>query len=234
MRLFSRRADGVFAISRYLESHFAKCGLPVLRVPPLFNQISRQMPLFRVADGRLHLCYAGTPGRKELFAELFAGLRAAASAGARIQMHMVGMTEDAVRALGVRIEASGEIVRFHGRVTNQEAVSIFGACDFMVLLRSDQRFSRAGFPSKIAESLCCGTPIMANLTSDLADHLRDGENAIIIRGVSPHLVSESIQRAARMSDETLKSIRGCALQTSLAFRPEAHAANIAEFISRNR
>lgn len=231
MRVFARRADGIFAISRYLELHFAELGLPVLRVPPLFNKMSRHVPLFRIADGKMHVCYAGTPGRKELFAELLAGLKDAADAGASIQMHMVGMTAEAAKAQGLPVDELGEMVKFHGRVQNKEAVLIVSACDFMLLLRPDQRFSKAGFPSKIVESLCCGTPVITNPISNLSDYLRDGENALIIRGVAPHLVSESIQRAARLGDDSLNSMRGSALASSSAFRPEAHAARIDHFIS---
>lgn len=234
MRVFARRADGIFAISSYLESHFTKLGLPALRVPPLFNEVRGQALLFRLADGKLHVCYAGTSGRKELFAELFAGLKDAEDAGASIQMHVVGMTAEAAKAHGLPVKELGATVRFHGQVPNQEAVSIVSACDFMLLLRPDQRFSRAGFPSKVVESLCCGTPIITNSTSDLSDYLRDGENAIIVPGIASHLVSESIQRAARLDDESLNAMRRSALASSAAFRPEAHAARIGDFISRRQ
>lgn len=234
MRVFARRADAIFAISRYLESHFRGYGLPVLRVPPLFNQMSLDMPLFRAMDGKLHVCYAGTPARKELFSELFAGLKDAADAGASIQMHMVGMTAEAAKAHGLPVEELGAMIRFHGRVPNQEAVSIVSACDFTLLLRPDQRFSRAGFPSKVVESLCCGTPVITNPTSDLSEYLRDGENAVIVPGIASQLVSEAIQRAARLDDGTLSAMRRSALASSAAFRPEAHAARIGDFISRRQ
>lgn len=234
MRVFARRADGIFAISRYLESHFGRSGLPVLRVPPLFNLKSGHAQLFRVVDRQLHVCYAGTPGRKELLAELFAGLKEAVKAGARIQMHMVGMTAEAAKAQGLPVDELGAAVRFHGRVPNDEAVSIVSACDFMVLLRPDQRFSRAGFPSKVVESLSCGTPVITNLTSDLSDYLKDGENSIIVHGTTPDLVSESIQRAARLDEESLEAMRRSALASSSAFRPETYADRIGDFISRSQ
>lgn len=234
MRLLARRADGVFAISRYLESHFEELGLPVLRVPPLFNPISRNAPSYRAEDGKLHVCYAGTPGRKELFGNLFAGLKDASDAGASIRMHVVGMTAESARAQGLSVGELGAIVKFHGRVPNDEAVSVIRSCDFMLMLRPDQRFSRAGFPSKVVESLCCGTPIITNSFSNLSDYLRDGENAIMIRGVDPILVSESLQRAARLSDESLGVMRASALASSSAFTPKAHAAQIGAFISGNQ
>lgn len=230
MRLFARLADGIFVISRYLESHFARLGLPVLRVPPLFKQSTRHVPLFRAADGKLHICYAGTPGKKELLAELFAGVQDAVKAGTPIQMHMVGMTAEAAKAHGLHLDGLDAIISFHGRVPNQEAVAIVSACDFLLLLRPDQRFSRAGFPSKIAESFCCGTPVMTNLISNISDYLKDGENAIVIPGITPQQVSMSIERAAQLGDPCLRKMRASALASSSTFRPESHSARIDEFV----
>lgn len=234
MRVFARGADGIFAISRYLESHFKGLGLPVLRVPPLFKQTTKRVPLFRAKDGKLHICYVGTPGRKELLVEMFAGLKDAAKSGALIQMHMVGMTAESSEAHGLQLGGLGEIVKFHGRVPNQEAISIISACDFMLFLRPNQRFSRAGFPSKAVESLCCGTPVMTNLNSDLGDHLRDSENAIIIPSTDVYHVGESIKRAAQLSDMHLNSMRSSALDLSREFEPRNYADQIDEFISRGK
>lgn len=232
MRVLARRADGIFAISRYLESHFVGLGVPVLRVPPLFKQATGIGQPYRAKDGRIHLCYAGTPGRKELLAETFAGLKDAAETGARIQMHVVGMTVEAAKANGLPVDSLGPQFTFHGRIPNKEAVKIVSACDFMLLLRPDKRFSRAGFPSKVVESLSSGTPIMANLISDLSDYLRDGENAIIIAGIDSRLVSESVRRACRLSEEALSAMRHSALATSSELEPRSYAVRIDEFISR--
>ena len=54
---------------------------------------------------------------------------------------------------------------------------------FDVLLRySDLRYTKAGFPTKVVESLASATPVITNITSDLEMYLKDGENSVISEG----------------------------------------------------
>ncbi|HQM85931.1 MAG TPA: glycosyltransferase, partial [bacterium] len=52
--------------------------------------------------------------------------------------------------------------------------------DFTILIRDDKRETRAGFPTKVSESISCGTPVITTKTSDLEDYIIEGKNGFFI------------------------------------------------------
>ena len=64
----------------------------------------------------------------------------------------------------------------------------------MVLLREPTRKSTAGFPTKFSESFISGTPVIANLTSDLRYYLFDGNTGFEVKEPSETAIYETIKR----------------------------------------
>ena len=52
----------------------------------------------------------------------------------------------------------------------------------MVLLREPNRKSMAGFPTKFAESMIAGVPVITNATSDLPEYVISGETGFLVDG----------------------------------------------------
>lgn len=235
MRFFAKKADGMFVISKYLQEHFSNQGCKTLRVPPLFSIQSTRPPQFREKNGRLNLCYVGSPGKKEDFLSMFRGLQIAYDAGSLFTMHVVGITAAqfqqsyGMENLSVLREAG--YIQFYGRVDNSQAKEIVASCDFLVLLRKSERFVQAGFPSKVAESLCLGTPVMANLVSDLADYLKDGENAIVVSSSTSNDFNCALTRVVNLKEHEIEGMKQCSLLTSIQqFGIQAYAAKINDFL----
>lgn len=235
MRFFAKKADGMFVISKYLQEHFSNQGCKTLRVPPLFSIQSARPPQFREKNGRLNLCYVGSPGKKEDFISMVHGLQIAYDAGSLFTMHVVGITAAqfqqsyGMESLSVLREAG--YIQFYGRVDNSQAKEIVASCDFLVLLRKSERFVQAGFPSKVAESLCLGTPVMANLMSDLSEFLIDGENGIIVPELSAGAVANTIGQAVKIEDGRLELMKDKALNLSKKqFGQRAYFSEISNFI----
>jgi glycosyltransferase involved in cell wall biosynthesis len=97
-----------------------------------------------------------------------------------------GVSQQVLDKLGNSLKAVGRIPR-DGVLKNLEEA------DFTVLMRSpDQRYAKAGFPTKVVESLSSGTPVICNITSDLGDYIRDGENGIVVDRCSAEAFSIGI------------------------------------------
>lgn len=74
-----------------------------------------------------------------------------------------------------------KFVNFYTNVKREQLINAIMHSDFSILLRnSDEEFAKAGFPTKISESLFYGVPPITNISSDLNDYLIDKYNSIIV------------------------------------------------------
>ena len=227
----SKRADGIIAISRRLEQHYLQAGLPVLRVPPMFEP-AELVRKWSQDDGSLHLCYAGSPGRKEAFDVIVDGCNAAAAAGVSLVLHLIGITQNQWHSLAGPAAFDCD-VRCYGRVPNEHAREIVGACDFSLVVRPFRRSNQYGFPSKCAESLSLGTPVIANLFSDLGEELTEGKDSLILKELSAEALTDRIVTASGMTPDCRKAMAGAARALGARrFSPQSHAERITRFLER--
>jgi glycosyltransferase involved in cell wall biosynthesis len=238
MRSLAKRADGIIVISRFLDEYFSSFKMPVMRVPPLFATPDQLRPKQnRAQDGRTHFVYAGSPGAKDEIGLVLQAFFAASKNGIQSFLHLVGLSPEFVRSALSLHASPDDVVRFgasykaYGRVENAVSRLIVSKCDFSILLRPDLRYSRAGFPSKVGESLSLGTPMMANLSSNLDEVLVDGGNALVVQHLSSEAVLKQIKRAAEFGDAEICSMKQAALETGADyFSMEKHGERLAAFL----
>jgi glycosyltransferase involved in cell wall biosynthesis len=74
--------------------------------------------------------------------------------------------------------------------------------DFTVLLRSETaRNTKAGFPTKVIESISTGTPVIMNYTSDLVSFFHDGKECIQVKGYTAKAFCDALRQALSLSKE---------------------------------
>ena len=71
-------------------------------------------------------------------------------------------------------------VVFCGKMSNAAVRQMIYDSDFTILLRDSKTSTNAGFPTKVSESMAMGVPVLANITSDIATYMTDGENGIVL------------------------------------------------------
>lgn len=129
------------------------------------------------------LIYAGNPARKDAVHYVINAVNALANEGAKIRFLIIGITKEQYveryKKMLKGIELN-DAIKFLGRVSQDEVPSYYALSDFMVLLREPNRKSNAGFPTKFSESFISGTPVIANITSDLGNYIKDGETGFIV------------------------------------------------------
>ncbi len=102
---------------------------------------------------------------------------------------------------------------------------------FLILLRPDSRYSRAGFPSKVPEALAAGVPVLTNLTSDLRLYIKDMINGIVVEDFSAAAFAAAIRRTIKLKDHEYEVMSQHALQTALQeFAFEVHAGAMEKFL----
>ncbi|OUO34805.1 glycosyltransferase [Olsenella sp. An290] len=166
MRILQPRMDGLIVISSYLENYYST-RVPTVLLPPLVDisenkWASIETPLH---DG-LWLVYAGKPSKTKERLDLVAKAVVNLPNTVSIRLDVVGITaEEFLRIYGYAID--DDRVVFHGRVSHDEALGYVKRADYSIIVRDDNRVTRAGFPTKFVESISCGTPVICNDNSDL-------------------------------------------------------------------
>jgi glycosyltransferase involved in cell wall biosynthesis len=235
LRLAYPRFDGVIAISEFLQRRFETENLPAVTIPPTLDVAA--VPVHRAGgavesgDGQDHglaLCYFGTPGRKDLLSQIVEGFAVARSA--RLPQDDMTLLIAGPSQLEVAAAVGGSLptgVTVVGRLPHEEVGTFVRAADFSLLLRPLAKYSAAGFPTKFVESLANGTPVIANLTSDLAKYFGDELAALTVDKPSPAALAASISRAAALTRPELVAMRAKARQVALdGFDYRAHVESV--------
>lgn len=212
----------VIVISAYLEEYYASKGCRVLRVPPLIDlkdpkwapsvpTVNRELP-----TTTLMLAYAGVPGRKDLLVNVLKGLEELRREGRPVILNLIGPSRESLERTVPKLDRCvtglGDSIVFHGHVPQTEVPRRIMESDFTVLLRPDRRYSRAGYPTKVVESLAAGVPVITNRTSDLAMAIRDGIEGFLVDNESSNSFAAGVRRALEVGPAAWREMRLAAHQ----------------------
>ena len=146
-------------------------------------------------DG-ITLIYAGNPARKDAVHYAINAVQRLIDEGENLRFLIVGAERERYLKNYSDLLSKKELserIKFLGRVPQDEVPSYYALADFMVLLREPTRKSNAGFPTKFSESFTSGTPVIANLTSDLGRYLKDGETGFVVSGPSVEAIYRTLK-----------------------------------------
>tara|TARA_R110001599_G_scaffold266200_1_gene466940 strand:+ start:19785 stop:21020 length:1236 start_codon:yes stop_codon:yes gene_type:complete len=235
MRALIPRLDGVIAISSYLADYYRQRGLAVAQVPPTLDVAALEPSLERESpDGRLRLSYCGSASN-DLLDIVISALLQLDPKGTRTLLDIAGPSPEEVSALpSLRgRDALPAGLTLHGRVTHEQSVAITRAADFSIFLRQINRVSSAGFPTKFGESLALGTPVITNISSDLADHLEDGINGLVCSSPDPADLRPILERALTLDPARLSAMRRAARTTAEAgFDYKVHSEALVRLLAQ--
>ena len=231
------RIRNMIVVSTLLEKHFARPGRHMIRIAAPIDVGS--VPFTRDVPAQpLVLLYAGMPGRKDLLHEVFAGMAMLSAAEReRIQFRLLGPTKAELAALlegssRVLDELGASVVAL-GRVPHEQVLSELQRAHFTVLLRPNQRYANAGFPSKVAESLAAGVPVLLNFTSDLGACLGGSAAAIEIQSPTPTDVMIALRKALALTPSELAKSRDAARdKATQLFDYRQYSDSFAEYLRK--
>lgn len=203
----------VIAISQFLQKHFEKQCKKTIRIPVVMD-VKAIVPKLEISNNeKIIYVYAGSPEGKDYLKEILEGFSLLDKKRLQtVEIHIIGVNEkQLIEKCAIKrelLENLGTTMIAHGRVSREEALEWVCKADFSLLLRnSDLRYAKAGFPTKVVESLACGTPPICNLSSDLDLYLQDQINAIFIEKCSAEYVKEALLVSMDMEYEKRKELR---------------------------
>jgi glycosyltransferase involved in cell wall biosynthesis len=196
----------VIAISTFLDKYFLSKGLNTVRIPAIMD-IQQIMHEKHTEKDYIMIQYGGDPGKKDYLDQFLQALSMLSDKElARIRVRFFGVTEKQIIDLTGVVEQQWNRIKHYidcrGRESRNEILLGLLTADFSILIRSpEQRYAKAGFPTKVVESLAAGTPVICNLTSDLGMYLHDGKETLIVNDCTALTVCAALKRAISLSFE---------------------------------
>ena len=181
MKVLHKKTDGLIVISKYLENYYAK--QKTVLIPPLVDKSeSKWLSSQKISRKIFRLVYAGWPNKAKERLDLLVNSIEKIAERLPLQLDIYGINEQDYRRIYSLQDGNvfPPCIIFHGKVSHQEALQAVKNADYSLIIRESSRKNNAGFPSKLVESISCGTPVLTTAISNVVDYVHDGNNGYII------------------------------------------------------
>ena len=211
-----KSADGIIAISKLLEEHFAYLGVKTIRIPTILDVIAQPCSM-QTGNKKTIIVFTGSLGsRKELLSPIISVMKDDRYLQENIEFHIYGPSREQVK---MNLDDPSELegvsnVQVHGFVEHSEVQEAIRNADFQYFIRPNRRSSNAGFPTKLGESLSVGTPCITNNTGDILLYLKNGKNSYIVGEDINSSLAEILKRIISQTKEERMLMRKAARTTA--------------------
>ncbi len=228
------KARNIIGISSLLTSYYDKKNCNTVRIPTIVDK-NRYEFVEKNNNSKTIITYAGSPARKDYIGNAIKALALLdENQRKKIEFHIYGTEYENLSVVGVEAalcESLKDSLFVHGRIPHKQVYEKISTADFTVLLRPNKKYANAGFPTKVGESMVCGTPVIANHTSDLKLYIKDNVNGIVLNDETIASCAEGFKKALSINAETLQCMRKQARkQAEESFSYDSYVEQMKEFI----
>ena len=198
MRYVHSRADGIITTSNFLSDFYKSSGKPIVELPTLYDkELLDVIPKISRTNHNdiIYFTYAGSPfnasraknekrsikERMDLVIKLMFSL---CQQNIKFELNIYGVTNEDYCGVYLedisKLEIMKDCVNFHGRKSHAEILTSIKSSNFTVYFRDIDRVTIAGFPSKFAESISCGIPVITNRTSNIDSYIKASEIGVFV------------------------------------------------------
>ena len=205
--------DFVISISPFLTAYYQYHGCRnVIEIPPIIDCVKSE--IITTSQGIRHLVYAGSPAQKDLLFPYLGAIREINKNKIKVVADIVGVTKEHISAL-LNIEDAEEFgIVAYGRVPHEDCVRLVEKADFSILFRENLRYAKAGFSTKLSESLSLGIPVLCNAVGGADEIITDGFNGIKIEGCDSASIMKAIERILLLDEGSIDAMKQHAIETA--------------------
>lgn len=228
-------------ISSFLDKYYPESNN--ILVPPLCDPDEPKWTT-NVVDERVKtfngitLIYAGNPAKKDCVHSVINAVNTLANEGKPIRFLILGITREAYIKTNLHTLMSStlhENVLFLGKVSQDLIPAYYKKADFMVLIREPNRKSMAGFPTKFAESMTAGVPVITNATSDLSKYIINGKTGFLVKGYDyERIISTLREEVMILNKSDIKAMKENVKSSNADFDWHNHIDKFRKFIENVR
>lgn len=205
-----KNADGIIAISNLLKEHFTKQGVNTIRIPTVID-VSNIPHDDKRDKSKFVLVHIGTAVvHKEKFRNIMLAITNINS-NIPIEYRIYGSSYETVLAnIGGDenlLHKMGDRLKIMGIIPHKDVYNAYHEADFSIFIRDNKLSSNAGFPTKLAESMAAGVPVISNDTGDVGLYLHTEKSGYLIKDNSVEEIEAAIRAALSLTDEQKKLMR---------------------------
>ncbi len=214
MKIVHKKVDGLIVISSFLFDFYKAFVKNILLLPPLVDPSEAKWSQ-KTSNSSIQkkLIYAGSPGHgeKDRLDKIINSLSIIfIKYNIDFKLTIVGLTKsqfiDSFGASSLPENISNKII-FKGRLSHLETLKIIQESDYSIFFRDNNLITRAGFPTKLVESISCGIPVLTNSSSNILDYLKNDHFGFIIDTDSESSLNTSLHKALILSIEQLNRLK---------------------------
>jgi glycosyltransferase involved in cell wall biosynthesis len=188
-------ADMLLVVSEVHQQRYQEKGIPAERIVLVRNGVDTSV--FRPAplrgNGPVHVCYAGGFQAWQAVDVLVDAFLQ--TADDRLHFHLIGFSPQD-RSLKVKIAAHlGNHATLEDWLPTKDLVERLGQADVLIIPRTQHPAMRGGFPSKFAEYLAMGKPLIVTDVDETARFVREYHCGLVCEPTADSL-SRGIRQAA--------------------------------------
>lgn len=236
MRFIQKTIKNKILISSFLHQYYKSSNNIIL--PPLIDSNEKKWDktetLVPPFNG-VRLIYAGNPAKKDLLEIMLQAVLKSIDDGLKIQFIIVGVSKDQISHYSnfQKILSFPENFIICGKVPQEIVPAYYHSADFSIILRKQNKKNTAGFPTKLAESMMAGCPVITNNTSDISDYIKDGYNGYLISNASAKELQKLLIHVSKLSRRELDQMKIRAKETAKEkFDYSNHIEKMAAFITK--
>lgn len=205
--------SGQIAISPFFYSYFCSKGCDPFFLPAVFENTESMKSITPFASqDSVNIVYVGSLGDGKdsivpfIRAVMHHNLRCSKK---KVVFTIVGASEEESEFITRIAEESyeSEHIRVLERMLHEEALEIIKSADFSILFRREDLYARAGFSTKLAESMCCATPVICNRVGGADSVIDSWVDGIILEEITDRTLREALERIELMSVDELRSMQ---------------------------
>lgn len=206
------KSVNVISISSYLHRYFTDKGILSCNIPFVLD--SNDFRPEYAENQKCVISYIGRPSNnKDHLKEMLEGVAALPQSSLeKLKLNIVGISENDIfnvfRLDACTLEKLRDTIHIYGLLPREEALRILKESDFTFLLRSNEmRYAKAGFPTKVCESLMYGIPVICNITSDLDKYIIDGSSGIVVQSENLDDIKRALLTALSLNRDQLLEMK---------------------------
>lgn len=220
----------LIVISSFLKDHYQKTAERTVIVPPLIFEKPAFAENLNATQATTNILYAGSPGRKDDLYTIVKLIQENPEPFSNLRLQVAGITQEQFEKVNSQ-QVTAKNIEFKGRISPQEVMELYQNAAFSVIIRPNERYANAGFPTKFVESLSAGVPIIATKTSDLGEFLTTEKNGYLMQNINEKEFYTILENIAKLNPEQIAQLKSNAKETSMKFEFEQYQSKLSEFLN---